>query len=214
MIKSTLSRSAITFLTRNLSMSPKIMTKKNTKVDIAQRIVWMDLEMTGLDIENDHIMEIACLVTDAQLNVVATGPDIVINLPEVTLNKMNNWCKVQHGETGLTEACLKSDTSLAEAERIILKFVSNHVPEKICPLAGNSIYMDRMFLIKYMPKLNDYLHYRCIDVSTVKELAKRWYPREYSLIPQKKFEHRALNDILESVQELKYYKENIFKTVL
>lgn len=114
-------------------------------------------------------------------------------------------------QTGLTDASRKSKITVADAEKQILKFVKSHVPEKKCPLGGNSVYMDRLFLRKYMPALDAYLHYRIIDVSTIKELAKRWYQKEFSNIPQKKFQHRCLKDIEESIAELKYYKENIFK---
>lgn len=115
-------------------------------------------------------------------------------------------------QSGLTEASRKSQISVGDAEKIVLDFVSSHVPEKKCPLGGNSIYMDRLFIRKYMPNFDSYLHYRVIDVSTVKELAKRWYQKEYSSVPQKKFQHRSIDDILESIEELKYYKNNIFKS--
>ncbi|XP_041979845.1 oligoribonuclease, mitochondrial isoform X2 [Aricia agestis] len=179
---------------------------------IGKRIVWVDLEMTGLDINKDHIMEIACLVTDADLNIVAEGPNVVIHQPREVLDQMGDWCKAHHGESGLTKDSLNSRISVEEAEKQILKFVSTHVPENRCPLAGNSVYMDRLFLYKYMPKFNSYLHYRIIDVSTVKELARRWCPKEYSNIPQKKFAHRGLSDIKESIEELKYYKDHVFVT--
>ncbi|XP_050678875.1 oligoribonuclease, mitochondrial isoform X1 [Leptidea sinapis] len=177
----------------------------------ANRIIWMDLEMTGLDIDRDHIMELACLVTDSDLNVVATGPDIVIHQPDHILNSMNEWCKAHHGESGLTKQCKESRITLREAENQVLKFVASNVPEKCCPLGGNSVYMDRLFLRKYMPQLNNYLHYRNIDVSTIKELVKWWYPKEYSRVPNKKFAHRCLSDIMDSIEELKYYKHNVFK---
>lgn len=115
-------------------------------------------------------------------------------------------------QSGLTKASLESKVSLAEAEQEVLRFVQQYVPEKRCPLAGNSVYMDRLFLRKYMPTFNEYLHYRIIDVSSIKELAKRWFPKEFSKIPQKRFTHRCLNDIVDSVEELKYYKANIFKS--
>lgn len=115
-------------------------------------------------------------------------------------------------QSGLTEASRRSKITLEQAEKEVLTFVSAHVPENRCPLGGNTIYMDRLFIRKYMPKLNSYLHYRLIDVSTIKELAKRWYQKEYSRIPQKKFTHRSIDDIKESIEELKYYKENIFKS--
>ncbi|CAK1585199.1 unnamed protein product [Parnassius mnemosyne] len=179
--------------------------------DVAKRIVWMDLEMTGLDIDKDHILEIACLVTNADLDIVATGPNLIIHQPEEILNSMGQWCTAQHGESGLTEASRNSSLSIQEAERQVLEFVSRHVPENRSPLAGNSVYMDRLFIRKFMPKLDSYLHYRIIDVSTIKELGKRWYPKEFSKIPQKKFKHRCMHDITESIAELKYYRENIFK---
>ncbi|CAH0587093.1 unnamed protein product [Chrysodeixis includens] len=178
----------------------------------AKRIVWVDLEMTGLDIEKDHILEIACVVTDENLNIIATGPNIIINQPDSILNEMNDWCVAQHGESGLTEASRKSNVTLKDAEKQVLDFVKSHAPEKKCPLGGNSVYMDRLFIRKYMPTLNNYLHYRVIDVSTIKELAKRWYQKEFSLMPQKKFRHRSVDDILESIEELKYFKDNIFKS--
>ncbi|XP_039755157.1 probable oligoribonuclease [Pararge aegeria] len=187
-----------------------------TAADMAsrtKRIVWVDLEMTGLNIDKDYILEIACLVTDADLNLVAAGPNIIVHQSDEVLHNMNEWCITQHGESGLTDASRVSKVSATDAENEILNFVKLHAPEKKCCLAGNSVYMDRLFIRKYMPKLNDYLHYRIIDVSTIKELARRWYPREYARIPQKKFEHRCLNDILESIEELKYYKQHIFKTV-
>ncbi|XP_013134159.1 PREDICTED: probable oligoribonuclease isoform X1 [Papilio polytes] len=189
----------------------RTLSNNMTHQEISKRIVWVDLEMTGLDINKDHILEIACLVTNANLDLVATGPNIIIHQPDEILNSMNQWCVNQHGESGLTEASRQSSISVQEAEKQVLNFVSKHVHENRSPLAGNSVYMDRLFLRKYMPKLDSYLHYRLIDVSTIKELAKRWYPQEFSRIPSKKFEHRCMNDILESVEELKYYRGNIFK---
>ncbi|XP_038213903.1 oligoribonuclease, mitochondrial [Zerene cesonia] len=189
----------------------KMSSCHNSSQSEAKRIVWVDLEMTGLQVETDHILEIACLVSDADLNVVATGPNIVIHQPDEILNNMGEWCTAHHGESGLTKACRESTISVCEAENQILKFLRSHVPEKKCPLGGNSVYMDRLFLRKYMPRLNDYLHYRIIDVSSFKEIIKRWFPKEYSNIPEKKFAHRSMDDILESLAELKYYKDNVFK---
>ncbi|XP_072394616.1 oligoribonuclease [Diabrotica undecimpunctata] len=174
------------------------------------RIVWVDMEMTGLNVDQDKIMEIACLVTDADLNIIAEGPDIIIHQPNSILNKMDAWCTKQHKKTGLTAACLNSKTQLEQAESEILNFVKKHVTEKMSPLAGNSVYMDRMFLIKNMPSLHNYLHYRLIDVSTVKELCRRWNSEVYKKAPSKQFTHRALSDIKESIEELKFYKENFF----
>ncbi|CAG9787905.1 unnamed protein product [Diatraea saccharalis] len=180
--------------------------------EAAKRIVWVDLEMTGLDIEKDRILEISCVVTDGDLNLVAVGPNLVVHQPDEILKNMNSWCVAHHGESGLTEASRKSQISIENAEKQVLDFVSSHVPEKKCPLGGNSVYMDRLFIQKYMPKLNSYLHYRVIDVSTIKELAKRWFQKDYSSVPQKKFQHRSTEDIIESIEELKYYRSNIFKS--
>ncbi|XP_049872813.1 probable oligoribonuclease [Pectinophora gossypiella] len=211
--------SSVGFITKSIIRPVSNSSNLMSNMDIttvrggAKRIVWVDLEMTGLDIEKDHILEIACLVTDAQLNIVAKGPNLIIHQPDDILSSMNPWCVNQHGESGLMEASRKSKISLRDAENQVLKFVTSHVPEKKCPLGGNSVYMDRLFLRKYMPRFDNYLHYRIIDVSTIKELAKRWYSREFSRIPQKKFKHRSIDDILESIEELKYYRENIFKNV-
>ncbi|CAH1636604.1 unnamed protein product [Spodoptera littoralis] len=199
-------------LTKPVGLLSNIVTMSSSAFSsAAKRIVWVDLEMTGLNVEKDHILEIACVVTDDDLNIVAKGPNIVINQPDSILNEMNDWCIAQHGESGLTEASRQSKITLKDAEQQVLDFVKSHAPEKKCPLGGNSVYMDRLFLRKYMPVLDNYLHYRIIDVSSIKELAKRWYQKEYSLMPMKKFKHRSIDDILESIEELKYFKRHIFK---
>nr|CAH7747303.1 unnamed protein product [Callosobruchus chinensis] len=167
--------------------------------------------MTGLDIDKDQIMEIACMVTDSNLNIVAEGPDIIINHTQCTLSQMGEWCTKQHGKSGLTQRCLDSNITLVQAEQSILDFVKEHSAENASALAGNSVYMDRLFLRKYMPKVDNYLHYRIIDVSTVKELCRRWNPEVYKNAPKKEFSHRALQDIKESVQELKFYRDNFCK---
>ncbi|XP_026748989.2 probable oligoribonuclease isoform X1 [Galleria mellonella] len=205
--------SSISVLQKSLRYNSNLNPLLNMAKSEAKRIVWVDLEMTGLDIDKDHILEIACLVTDGDLNVVATGPNIVVHQPDNILANMNSWCVAQHGESGLTEASRNSKVSIQDAEKKVLEFVRRHAPEKKCPMGGNSVYMDRLFIRKYMPKLDSYLHYRIIDVSTLKELAKRWYKKEYADLPQKKFRHRSIDDILESIQELKYYKETIFKSL-
>nr|XP_021184071.2 probable oligoribonuclease [Helicoverpa armigera] len=207
-----LTKPPVRLLSSRAKVSP-VMALSAVK-NAAKRIVWVDLEMTGLDIEKDHILEIACVVTDADLNIVAQGPNIIINQPDSILDGMNDWCVSQHGESGLTEASRKSNVTLKEAEKQVLEFVKSHAPEKKCPLGGNSVYMDRLFIRKYMPILDNYLHYRVIDVSTIKELAKRWYQKEFSLMPQKKFRHRSVDDILESIEELKYFKQHIFKSTM
>lgn len=175
------------------------------------RIVWVDLEMSGLDIDKDHILEIACLITDGNLRVVAEGPELIIHQSDDVLNSMDDWCTKHHGESGLTDAVKKSKISIQEADKLMLDFVQKHTPYKCCPLAGNSIHMDRIFLNKYMKKFLDHLHYRIVDVSSIKELSSRWYPQDDKLAPKKKSSHRALDDINESIEELKFYREQIFK---
>ena len=173
-------------------------------------IVWVDLEMTGLDVENDKIIEMACLITDKDLNVIAEGPDLVIKQSDEILDQMDDWCKRTHGESGLTQAVRDSKIDIQEAERQMLEFLCKHVPKGSCPLAGNSIHVDRMFLNKQMSNFLNYLHYRIVDVSTLKELVRRWYPQEKYF--SKSNAHRALDDIKESIQELKHYREKLFKS--
>ena len=173
-------------------------------------MVWMDLEMSGLDPKTCMILEIASLVTDKDLNVVAQGPALVVHQPEEVLAAMDDWNKHHHGLSGLTEAVRKSVISLEEAEKQTLAFIQQHCPPKSSPLCGNTIYQDRRFLIEYMPVLEAYLHYRLVDVSTIKELVKRWYGPEFQA-PQKKQKHKALDDILETAEELKFYREKVFK---
>jgi oligoribonuclease len=186
--------------------------RKNLDLEV-NRMVWMDLEMTGLNIETDTIMEVACIITDQNLNIIAEGPDIIIHQPQNVLDNMSEWCKDTHGKSGLTQACLNSNVSVSEAEEKVMKFLCKFVTEKSSPLAGNSVYMDRMFIRKYMPKVHEYLHYRIIDVSTIKELCRRWNPEVYKTIPKKGFTHRALQDIQESIEELKFYQNSFFKMV-
>ncbi|XP_014673223.1 PREDICTED: oligoribonuclease, mitochondrial-like isoform X2 [Priapulus caudatus] len=176
----------------------------------SDRIVWMDLEMTGLNVDIDHILEIACLITDDQLNIVVEGPNLILHQPESVMNEMNDWCKEHHGQSGLTEAVIKSDISLQMAEVSMLSFLRQHVPQGKCPLGGNSIHVDKKFLDKYMPQLMHHLHYRIIDVSSIKELCRRWYPSVYSRVSAKKGAHRAMDDIRESIHELKLYRSSIF----
>ncbi|XP_023680422.1 small fragment nuclease [Paramormyrops kingsleyae] len=180
--------------------------------DMTQRLVWVDLEMTGLDIEKDKIIEMACIITDSDMNVLAEGPNLIINQSDELLDSMSDWCKEHHGKSGLTQAVRDSKISLQQAEYEFLSFVRQHTPPGHCPLAGNSVHADKKFLDKYMPQFMHHLHYRIIDVSTIKELCRRWFPIEYKLAPQKKASHRALDDIQESIKELQYYKANVFKT--
>lgn len=178
-------------------------------MDAAPPLVWIDLEMSGLDPETCEILEIATLITDGDLNLLAEGPDIVIHWPDPVLDAMDAWCTSQHGSSGLTAQVKASTVTLAEAEARTLEFVRAYCPPGKSPLCGNSIGHDRRFLLRYMPQLAGHLHYRSVDVTSVKELARRWYPE---LPPPHKGEtHRALDDIRESIAELRYYREHIFR---
>ncbi|XP_039577917.1 oligoribonuclease, mitochondrial [Passer montanus] len=168
-------------------------------------------QMTGLDVEKDQILEMACLITDCDLNVLAEGPNLIINQPDELLESMSEWCKEHHGKSGLTKAVKESKISLQQAEYEFLSFVRQQTPPGLCPLAGNSVHADKKFLDKYMPQFMRHLHYRIIDVSTVKELCRRWYPEEYEFAPKKAASHRALDDIRESIKELQFYRDHIFK---
>jgi oligoribonuclease len=173
------------------------------------RLVWIDLEMTGLDADDHVILEIATIITDGDLDIIATGPSLVIHQPEDELAKMDAWCVKHHGESGLTKRVRESDISNEQAENETLAFIKEHVDEGKAPLCGNSIWQDRRFLAKHMPKLEGYLHYRIVDVSSIKELVRRWYPVEMQA-SIKRSSHRALDDIKESINELRYYREHIF----
>lgn len=172
------------------------------------RLVWLDLEMTGLEPDSDVILEIATLVTDPELNVLAEGPAFAIHHPEPALARMNDWNKNQHGKSGLIDRVRASTEDTASAESKTLEFLATWIISGISPLCGNSIWQDRRFLARYMPRLERFFHYRIVDVSSVKVLALNWYP---DLVPFKKSEtHLALSDIRESVAELRYYREKIF----
>lgn len=196
---------------RSISLFVRKMSVLENAATVRNRIVWMDLEMTGLDTAKDHILEAAVLITDADLEIVAEGPNLIIHQPDSILDAMGEWCKKTHGESGLTEASRQSKISVQVAQEIILDFVSKHTNIGECPLAGNSIGEDKRFLNVYMPKLINHFHYRIIDVSTIKELCRRWYPDVLKQAPRKKLTHRALEDIKESIAELKYYRGNLFK---
>ncbi|MDQ1428446.1 MAG: oligoribonuclease [Acidimicrobiaceae bacterium] len=175
-------------------------------------LAWMDLEMTGLDPATNTIVEIATLLTDDELNVVAEGPDLVIASDPAALAAMNDVVRHMHTRSGLLAAIEASTTTLADAGQATLDFVRQHIPEpRTVPLCGNSIGTDRRFLAAYLPEIDDYLHYRSVDVSTVKELARRWYPDAYAGAPRKEGGHRAMDDIRESVAELAYYRRAVFK---
>jgi oligoribonuclease len=177
---------------------------------MTDRLVWIDCEMTGLDLSADALVEIACIVTDGELNAVDDGVDVVIKPPAVALEGMADVVREMHTSSGLLEE-LDAGVTLAEAQDLVLGYVRQHVPEsKKVPLCGNSIATDRAFLARDMPELDAFLHYRMVDVSSVKELARRWYPRSYFASPEKHGGHRALADIRESIRELRYYREAVF----
>jgi oligoribonuclease len=175
------------------------------------RLVWVDCEMTGLDLARDALIEVAAIVTDAELQPLDDGVEVVIHAADDLLDTMVAVVRDMHAASGLTDAVRASTTPLGEAEKVVLEYVRSHVPEpKSAPLCGNSIATDRGFLARDMPGLDEFLHYRMIDVSSIKELAKRWYPRVYQSQPEKGLRHRALDDIRESITELAYYRRTLF----
>jgi oligoribonuclease len=176
----------------------------------SDRIVWIDCEMTGLDFKNDLLVEIACVITNAQLEQVAEGLNIVIQAPAERLEAMDPFVVNMHTESGLLPE-IPSGVTLEAAEELLFDYITSHIPEASkAPLAGSSVHVDRIFLQRDMPRIDSYLHYRIIDVSSVKELARRWYPKAYFASPPKTGNHRALGDILDSINELKYYREAVF----
>jgi len=172
-------------------------------------LVWIDCEMTGLDLSKDRLLEIAVIITDGNLNPVDEGIEYVIKTDGGVLNSMGDWCKRQHGESGLTEACLKSPHTHDTVRQAVLDYVKKWVPrQRAGVLAGNSVHSDRVFLVQEMPEVVDWLHYRVVDVSSIKELCRRWYPSE--VLRKTNNDHRALDDIRASINELKWYRERIF----
>ena len=177
---------------------------------MTDRLVWIDCEMTGLDLERDALIEIACLVTDGTLDVLGEGLDLVIKPPPEALDQMEDVVREMHTTSGLLTE-LAAGITLAEAQDQVLAYVRKYIAEpRRVPLAGNSIATDRVFIARDMPELDAFLHYRMVDVSSIKELARRWYPRTYFASPLKRGGHRALADITESIQELRYYRETVF----
>jgi len=172
------------------------------------KLIWIDLEMTGLDPDRHVILEIAAVLTDNDLEIIAEGPDIVIHQEDTALEYMDEWSREQHTSSGLLERVKASQYDCQRAERETLKFLAGRCEKGECPLCGNSVWQDRRFLIRYMPELADFLHYRNIDVSSIKELVKRWYPGLPAY--EKKKDHRASGDIKESINELRYYREKVF----
>ncbi|MGN9778699.1 oligoribonuclease [Micromonospora sp. H33] len=178
---------------------------------VADLLVWIDCEMTGLDLGKDKLIEVAALVTDPDLNVLGEGVDVVIHADDAALDAMPEIVATMHAKSGLTDEVRRSTVTLAEAEQLVLDYVASHVKDpRTAPLCGNSIATDRGFITRDMPRLDAHLHYRMIDVSSLKELCRRWYPRVYFGQPQKGLAHRALADIRESIRELEYYRRTIF----
>jgi oligoribonuclease len=176
----------------------------------SDNLIWIDLEMTGLDPEKERIIEIATIVTDPQLNILAEGPVFAIHQSDELLNAMDGWNTKQHNSSGLVTRVKASTVTEADAEAKTLEFLKQYVPAGKSPMCGNSVHQDRRFLLRYMPKLESFFHYRLVDVSTLKELAIRWAPQVSSGLA-KESKHLALDDIRESIEELKYYRENLFK---
>jgi oligoribonuclease len=174
-------------------------------------LLWLDMEMTGLSPETDRIIELAIVVTDADLNTVAEGPVLVVHQPDEVMNAMDNWNKGTHGKSGLIDRVKASQLNEAEAEAQMLEFVKQHVEAKLSPMCGNSICQDRRFMARGMPLLEEFFHYRNLDVSTLKELAKRWRPGLAEGF-KKSNKHEALADIYESIDELKYYREHFIRS--
>lgn len=187
---------------------------KKLKNPHPELLVWIDLEMTGLDISRERIIEVACIITDYNLQEIDSFGPIVIHQDKKLLDNMNPWCVKHHGESGLTQKVLDSKITEQQCEQDLLKFIKRHVKEKrLGILAGNSVHADKVFIDKYFKSVSEYLHYRIIDVSSIKQLASNWYGNEKKFLdhkPQKKLLHRAMDDIRESIQELKFYKQFIF----
>jgi oligoribonuclease len=177
---------------------------------VTDRLVWIDCEMTGLDLGSDLLIEVAALVTDSELNVLGEGVDIVIGATAEQMERMPEVVREMHAHSGLTDEVLASKVTVREAEQAVLAYLREHIEPGKAPLCGNSIGTDRSFVARDMGELDSFLHYRMVDVSSIKELARRWYPRVYFNSPKKAGGHRALADILESVKELKYYRSVMF----
>lgn len=177
---------------------------------VSQPLVWMDLEMTGLDPDRDRILEIAVVLTDGQLGEIHEGPDLVVHQSDAVLAAMDEWNTTHHGESGLVELVKRSALDESEVARQVLTWLRERCPAGVAPLAGNSVHQDRAFLRRWMPELHDFLHYRNVDVSTLKELLRRWRPEILASAPPKGGSHRALGDIRESIAELVHYRKTAF----
>lgn len=173
-------------------------------------LIWIDMEMSGLNPETDRVLEVAIVVTDAQLNTVAEAPVLVVHQPDSVLDAMDNWNRSTHGKSGLTDRVRASTLTESDVENRMVEFLKDYVPSGASPICGNSVHQDRRFLVKYLPKLDGYFHYRMIDVSTIKELARRWKPEVLNGMT-KHGRHEALADIHESIEELRYYRAQMLK---
>jgi oligoribonuclease len=183
----------------------------STDGEDVDRLVWLDLEMTGLDVARHVIVELAVLVTDSGLEPLDDGIDVVVHQPAAALAHMDDFVREMHTRSGLLTAIESSDVSIEQAGELALGYVRGHVPERSSPLCGNSIGVDRRFLHSQLPALDEYLHYRSVDVSSLKELCRRWYPDVYRKRPAKKETHRALDDVIESIAELRYYRDTMLR---
>lgn len=172
-------------------------------------LVWIDMEMSGLDPAGCRILEIATVITDGELNELAVGPNLVVHQSDEVLGAMDEWCTRQHGASGLSEQVRASTIDEAQAEQQTLEFVQQWTARRSSPLCGSSVFQDRRFIIRYLPKLYEYLHYRMIDVASVRELSRRWHPQLRP--PQKRETHRALDDVRESIEELRFYRAHLFR---
>ena len=180
------------------------------KNETVGNLVWLDLEMTGLQVTTDVILEIACVITNGNLEIIEEGPSFIINQPEEKLAAMGKWCQDHHGKTGLTQAVKDSNITADYAYEQVYTFIKKHCSPNTGVLAGNSVWQDRTFLDRYMPKIPAYLHYRLVDVTTIKEMIKRWYPDNKKNEYQKTDRHRALSDVYESIAELRHFRNNFF----
>lgn len=177
---------------------------------LKEALIWIDLEMTGLDVSKDSILQIAVVVTDGDLSTVVNGPELTIHHSDEVLAGMNEWCIEHHGKSGLTDAARMSTVDMETAERRVMEFIERWA-EAGTQIAGNSVHVDVQFLKRWMPRITDYCHYRIVDVSSVGELCRRWYKTEDAKRPKKRLAHTAMSDILESIEQLKYYRRAIFK---
>jgi oligoribonuclease len=185
------------------------MLADNLKTEKSNRLIWIDMEMTGLDPVKDRVLEIASIITDNDLNIIAQGPELVVHQRQEMLDGMDVWCKKVHSKSGLSQKVMDSSIDEKTAEQLTLDFLQQHCKPLKDPLCGNSVWMDRVFMMHHMPKLYNFLHYRTVDVSSIKELVKRWLPEVQEVKDgfKKKNVHRALEDIVESIEELKFYRQ-------